>query len=331
MKVLFIGGTGLISSAVSRLALEKGYDLTLLNRGSNREFEKLGAKYLVADVTDPESVKQAVSGLHFDAVVNWIAYTPDDVIRDCGIFRGMAGQYIFISSASAYQKPLSHYLITESTPLSNPYWEYSRNKAACEEYLFGRYRTDGFPVTVVRPSHTYGGSKMIVPLSGAMTSWTYAKRMLDGKEIVVHGDGKSLWVVTHNTDFALGFIGLIGNYHAIGHAFHITSDEVLTWDQIISIQSDILGVEPRIIHIPSDYISGVLPEYSGSLLGDKAESVVFDNTKIKTFVPGFVCKTPFSVGARLVINELLSKPELQVSDEYYNARIDDLIRRYRNM
>jgi nucleoside-diphosphate-sugar epimerase len=171
---------------------------------------------------------------------------------------------------------------------------------------------------------------MIVPLSGAKTSWTYAKRMLDRKEIVVHGDGKSLWVVTHNTDFARGFIGLIGHYHSIGHAFHITSDEVLSWDQIIAIQSDILGVEPRIVHIPSDYISSILPEYRGGLLGDKAESVVFDNTKIKTFVPDFVCKTPFSLGARLVINELLSKPELQISDELYNAKIDSLISRYRN-
>jgi len=330
MKVLFIGGTGLISTAVSKLALEKGYDLTLLNRGSNRELEELGAKYLIADINDPESVKQAVFGLNFDTVVNWIAYTPEDVIRDFDLFRGMTGQYIFISSASAYQKPLSHYLITESTPLINPYWEYSRNKAACEEFLFGRYRADSFPVTVVRPSHTYGGSKMIVPLSGAKTSWTYAKRMLDRKEIVVHGDGRSLWVVTHNTDFARGFIGLIGNYHTIGHAFHITSDEVLTWDQIIAIQADILGVEPKIVHIPSDYISNILPEYRGGLLGDKAESVVFDNTKIKAFVPGFVCETPFSIGARLVINELLSRPELQITDELYNAKIDNLISRYRN-
>jgi nucleoside-diphosphate-sugar epimerase len=329
MKVLFIGGTGLISTAVSRFLLEKGCELTLLNRGSNREFEKLGARYLICDIGDSEAVRAAVSGLCFDSVVNWIAYTPDDVARDFELFRGMTGQYIFISSASAYQKPLSHYLITESTPLVNPYWEYSRNKAACEEYLFERYRTDGFPVTVVRPSHTYGGSKMIVPLSGAKTSWTYARRMLDGKETVVQGDGKSLWVVTHNTDFARGFSGLIGNFHAIGHAFHITSDEVLTWDQIITIQAAILGVEPNIVHIPSDFIAELLPEYGGALLGDKAESVVFVNTKIKTFVPGFVCETPFSVGARMILEELLSRPELHVVDEAYNDKIDFLVGKYR--
>lgn len=319
----------MISTEVSRLVLEKGDHLTLLNRGHNRALEPLGAEYLIGDINDAESVRQSIAGRHFDAVVNWIAYTPADVARDIDLFRGITGQYVFISSASAYQKPLSHYFITESTPLVNPYWEYARSKADCEDFLFERYRTEGFPVTVVRPSHTYGGAKMIVPLSAAKSSWAYAKRMLDGRETVVHGDGNSLWVVTHNTDFAVGFAGLLGSFTAIGHAFHITSDEVLTWNKIISIQAEILGVRPNIVHIPSDYIGEVLPAYRGGLLGDKSESVVFDNTKIKTFVPSFVCKTPFSLGARKVIELLLSTPSLQMDDADYHTKVDALIRRYR--
>lgn len=329
MKVLFIGGTGLISTEVTRLLLSRGHSVTLLNRGSNREFEELGAEYLIADIRDTAAVKSAVSGRQFDSIVNWIAYEPADVVRDFELFNGLTGQYVFISSASAYQKPLSHYIITESTPLINPYWEYSRKKADCERVLFERHITDGFPVTVVRPSHTYGNEKVIVPLSGAKSNWTYLQRMLDGKPTVVPGDGNSLWVVTHNTDFAVGFAGLLGNHRSIGHAFHITSDEAMTWNQIIQIQADILGADPNIVHIPSDYISTVLPELRGPLLGDKSESVVFDNTKIKSFVPEFICRTPFSEGARKSIEKLLSNPELQTVDEEYNQNIDKLINGYR--
>lgn len=330
MKVLFIGGTGLISTEVTRLLLSRGHSVTLMNRGSNREFEQYGAEYLIANIQDTAAVKAAISGREFDSVVNWIAYEPSDVTRDYELFNGITKQYVFISTASAYQKPLLHYIITESTPLINPYWEYSRKKADCENILFERYKTDGFPVTVVRPSHTYGDNKIIIPLSGAKSNWTYLQRMLDGKPTVVHGDGKSLWVVTHNSDFAVGFAGLLGNYRSIGHAFHITSDEAMTWNQIVQIQSDILGVDPNIVHIPSDYISTVLPEYRGPLLGDKSESVVFDNTKIKSFVPEFVCKTPFSIGARKSIEKLLASPDQQIVDDNYNEKIDNLVNQYNN-
>lgn len=331
MKILFIGGTGLISSAVTTRLLEAGHEVWLLNRGSHREYEALGAKYIIGDIHDEAAVRELTRGLAFDCVADWIAYTPDEVERDYRLFAGITKQYIFISSASAYTKPVTSYPITESTPLGNRYWDYSQLKADAEAVLFRHFQEDGFPVTVVRPSHTYGRNKMIVPLSGAKTQWTYAARMLAGKPTVVHGDGRSLWTLTHNTDFAKAFCGLVGNFQAIGHAFHITSDEVLSWDRIIEIQCEILGVEPNILHVSSDYIAEKLPEYRGGLLGDKAESVIFDTTKIKRFVPSFICTTPFSVGARLVIEELLRGD--RTVDDAYNAKIDafceDFIRRMR--
>ncbi len=329
MRVLFIGGTGLISTAVSKLALSSGISLTLLNRGKNKNHDLSSAETITADINDIQSVKSALKGRQFDAVVNWIAFKKSDVERDFELFSGITGQYIFISSAAAYQKPSSRYLITESTPLANPFWEYARNKAECEEYLYNRYKNASFPVTVVRPSHTYGSHKVIFPLTGAKTNWTYINRMLSGKETVVHGDGKSLWTVTHNTDFAKALVGLLGNHSAIGHSFHITSDEALTWDNIISIQASILCVPANIIHIPSDFIAHVLPYYRGPLLGDKAESVVFDNTKVKSFVPSFICTTPFSIGIRNSLETLMSDPSLHVVDEEYNNNMDTLISRYR--
>lgn len=322
MKALFIGGTGLISSAISKLALEKGIELYLLNRGSKREFEKLGAHYIVCDIND-EAAADKLRGMEFDVVADFIAYSPADVQRDYRLFAGKTQQYIFISTASAYSKPVLSHPITESHPLGNKFWDYSQKKADCEAFLFEKFASEGFPVTVVRPSHTYGGGKLLVPLSGAKTQWTYADRMLRGAPIVVHGDGKSLWTVTHNTDFAKAFTGLMGNFAAIGQAFHIVSDEALTWDNIITIQCRILGVEPNIVHVSSDRIVKSLPEYYGGLLGDKSESMIFDTSKIKRFVPSFICTTPFSLGARLAVEQLLSGPK--VVDEDYNARIDAFV------
>ena len=321
MKALFIGGTGLISTAVSRLALERGIELYLLNRGSKRELESLGAHYLVADINDPEAAASALQGMEFDVAADFIAYSPADAERDYRLLRGRVGQYFFISSASAYRKPIPCHPITESMPLGNRFWDYSQKKADAEHWLFEKYLSEDYPVTVVRPSHTYGGSKLIVPLSGAKTQWTYADRMLRGAPMIVHGDGKSLWTVTHNTDFAKGFVGLMGNYSAVGQAFHLVSDEALTWDNIITTQCKILGVEPNIIHVASDRIVKSLPEYYGGLIGDKSESMVFDTSKIKRFVPSFICTTPFSLGIRQSIEALLAGEK--VVDEDYNRRIDD--------
>jgi len=271
MRVLFIGGTGFISTAVSRQAIAKGFDLYLLNRGS-RLAHLPGSHSLTADVHRPEDVRAALKNLQFDVVVDWIAYTPDDIERDLALFCGRVKQYVFISSASAYQKPPAHYLITESTPLHNPYWEYARNKIACEERLTRAYREEGFPMTIVRPSLTYDPNFPIA--IGGWGCYTLADRLIKGRPIIVHGDGSSLWVVTHADDFGRGFLGLLGNERALGHAFHITSDEVLTWDQIYQTIAEALGVEAQIVHIPSDLIARVAPQLGASLLGDK-KRVVF--------------------------------------------------------
>lgn len=298
MKFLFIGGTGNISTFVSRLVVARGHDLYLLNRGQ-RPVTIDGAHTLTSDITDLDHVRNLVAGHHFDAVVNWIAFTPPDVERDYTLFKDITGQYVFISSASVYQTPPSHPVITESTPLHNPVWQYSRNKIACEEWLNHAYQREGFPATIVRPSHTYGN--MIPATIGSGAGYTNAARMLKGKPVIVPGDGSSLWTLTHADDFAVGFAGLLGNPQAIGHAFHITSDEILTWNQICTILADALGVEPNLVHIPSDVVARLNPEFGAGLLGDKSWSVIFDNTKIKTFVPEFRATIPFYEGVRRVL------------------------------
>jgi len=324
LKVLFIGGTGVISTAVSRLLIERGIDLFLLNRG--RCPEAPGASHLTADINKPDEVQAALAGHRFDVVVNWIVYRPDEIERDLELFRGRTKQYVFISSASAYQKPPSHYVITESTPLYNPFWEYSRNKIACEERLLQAYREEAFPVTIVRPSLTYDTNFPIA--IGGWCCYTLADRMKRGLPIIVHGDGASLWVVTHAEDFARGFAGLLGNAQAVGHAFHITSDEVLTWDQIYRTIADGLGVEANIVHMASDFIAQVAPHMRGGLLGDKAWSVVFDNTKIKTFVPGFQATIPFREGVRRILNWFDADETRRRIDDGVNAEMDRLLEAY---
>ena len=328
MKILFIGGTGIISTACTALALERGFDLTLLTRGKRGAAVPHGTRVLTGDVNSPE-IAARLSHEKFDVVVDWIAFTPEDIARDIKLFRGRTRQFIFISSASVYQKPPSHYLITESTPLANPHWDYSRNKIACEERLMQAYRDEFFPVTIVRPSLTYG--ETLVPLvmnSWAEMSYTAVDRMLRNKEVIVPGDGTSLWVITHNTDFAKGLVGLFGNAQAIGHAFHITSDEVLTWDQIYNIVGAAAGVEPKIVHIPSDFIVACLPDKEGSLLGDKSLSVVFDNTKIKRFVPGYCATTSFAGGIRRSLAWFDADPSRKRIDHEANAVFDKLIAAY---
>lgn len=322
MKVLFVGGTGFISTSVSCQAIGRGIDLYLLNRGQRR-VEIPGAKLLQADISDANEVRGALADHRFDVVVDWVAYHPVDVERDLALFRGRTKQYVFISSASAYQKPPTHYVVTESTPLANPHWEYSRNKIACEERLLAEYRDHGFPVTIVRPSLTYD-PQLPVALGG-WGCYTFIDRLKRGKPVLVHGDGSSLWVVTHADDFARGFLGLLGNEQSIGHAFHITTDEVLTWNQIYTTIAEAVGVEPKLVHIASEAIVRASPSHYGTLLGDKTWSVVFDNTKIKTWVPGFQCKIPFREAIRRTLAQFEANESRRRVDEAVNRDLDHIL------
>ena len=325
LKVLFIGGSGIISSASSRLAVERGIDLYVLNRGAT-QLRPLPpeATVLHADVHDPASVRAALGDLEFDAVVDWVAFTPEQVRSDIELFRGRTGQYVFISSASAYQTPPSRVPVTESTPLRNPYWQYSRDKIACESLLTEAYREENFPATIVRPSHTYDQTS--IPFDG---KWTALARMRAGKEVVVHGDGTSLWTLTHHADFARGFVPLLAHPRTVGDVYHITSDDVLTWDQIAHSLAAALGVTPRIVHVPSDAIAAADPEWGSGLVGDKAHSMVFDNSKLRTVVPDFCATIPFEQGAREIVGWYDEDPARQQIDERLDALMDKLVATYR--
>jgi nucleoside-diphosphate-sugar epimerase len=327
MKILFIGGTGIISTASAALAAKHGFDITLLIRGLHSSQLPPSVKTLIADVNDP-ALPRKLEHESFDAVVDWIAFTPADIERDLKLFRRRTRQFVFISSASAYQKPQTHYLITESTPLANPYWEYARNKIGCEERLMLAYRDQGFPVTIVRPSLTYGDTQIPLVLNSWQQSYTAVDRMIRGEKMVVPGDGTSLWVVTHNSDFAKGLVGLLGHEQAIGQAFHITSDEVLTWDQLYRTVGAAVGVEPQLVHIPSDFIAACIPEKQGTLIGDKSVSVVFDNSKIKRFVPSYRATTTFAEGIRQSLAWFNADPSRQQIDHQVNATLDKLIGAY---
>ncbi|MCJ7466649.1 MAG: NAD-dependent epimerase/dehydratase family protein [Maribacter sp.] len=325
MKVLFIGGTGNISTPSSRLAIEKGIELFHLNRGTTK-VEIAGVKTIVGDITKPETLTD-LKKHDWDVVVNWIAFTKEDIERDLILFEGKVKQYIFISSASCYQTPLSYPIITESTPLSNNLWDYSNGKIQCEDRLLKAYRETDFPMTIVRPSLTYD---TVIPIAiGGFKEYTTADRILKGKEIIVHGDGTSLWTVTHADDFAKGFIGLLGLWPAIGHAFHITSDEILSWNMIYQILATSLGCEAKVVHIASDFICKIEPSFKGTLLADKAESVLFDNTKIKTFVPGFKATIPFSEGIKRTLQWLDAHPERKFISQETNLKIETILRAYR--
>lgn len=328
MRVLFIGGTGIISSSAAEFAVKEGIDLYLLNRGNSSEFVPDGAKVIKGDIRDIDSVSRALNTMNFDVVVDWIAFTPEHIKKDIKLFKGRVSQYIFISSASAYQKPSTHYLIDESVPLSNPYWQYSRDKIACEDLLVKEYRESGFPITIVRPSYTYNKTYIPYIFNSRKYGWTLIDRIRKGKKIIVPGDGTSLWTLTHSKDFAKGFVGLLGNVQAIGNAFHITSDEVLTWNQITEIIGAAVGAKPDIVHIPSDIIAAFSPEDLGGLLGDKSVSVVFDNSKIKRFVPNFTATIPFSQGIKETIDWFEVNPALCKVDEEFNALVDKMIELY---
>ena len=319
-KVLFIGGTGIISSACTTLALEKGLDLYLLNRGTSHRSAPEGVKTLHADIRNPKTVREALGDHHFDAVVDWIAFTPEHIQTDIDLFAGRTHQFIFISSASVYQKPVSSLPITESTLPANPYWGYSRDKIACEERLIRAYRENGFPMTIVRPSHTY--DKTLLPMQGG---YTVIDRMRKGKKVIVHGDGTSLWVMTHHEDFAKGFVGLLGNPRTLGEIFHITTDETVTWNQIHEIFAAAAGAEAKIVHVPSDTLAAYPSMGGEGLLGDKTHSVIFDNSKIKRFVPAFSATIPLSWGAKEVMAWYDADPARQSVDQDFDRLTDEII------
>jgi nucleoside-diphosphate-sugar epimerase len=329
MKILFIGGTGNISTACSRRILSQEHELHLLTRGKRKPPGLDGAHFIRGDINDVNQMKELLKDTPYDVVANFIAFTPEEVERDVRLFSGKCGQYIFISSASAYQKPPSHPVITESTPLHNPFWQYSRDKIACEELLTKAYREEGFPVTIVRPSHTYD---MVIPAAiGSWEDFTLIDRMRRGKPVVIPGDGTSLWVMTHSDDFARGFTGLLGNQHAIGHPFHITSDELLTWNQIYEAMAEAAGARLNAVHVASDLICSVAEKMGdafmkGNLLGDKANSVIFDNSKIKRLVPDYVATIPFREGIARTIRWFDEDPSRIRIDEHNNELMDGILK-----
>ena len=329
-KALFIGGTGTISTAiVKRLANDLDWEVWVLNRGNRSSVLPESVKLVTADINDEADVLSKIGDTTFDCVCEFIGFTVDQVERDYRLFKGKTKQYIYISSASAYHKPAASYVITEGTALANPYWEYSRNKIACEEFLMKKYKEEGFPVTIVRPSHTYDERNIPLGVHGNKGPWQVIKRMLDGKPVIIQGDGSSLWTVTWNADFAIGYTGLMGNRHAIGEAFQITSDETLTWDQIYATVADVLGVELKAYHVSTDFLRAVGDplgfDFTGSLLGDKSVSVVFDNSKIKRIVPQMTTNVRFDTGVKIALDYVLSHPECQVEDPEFDSFCDKVI------
>ena len=321
MKALFIGGTGVISTEVAKLFLQRGGELWVLNRGNRNQRLPEGTHTLTGDIYDEASIQTLLAEHEFDVVADFLAFRAEDIERAYRLFAGKTAQYIFISSASAYQKPCIGPVITESTPLKNPFSQYARDKIACEDALMKHYREDDFPMTIVRPSHTYDETALIVE------NWTVIDRMLKGKSVLVQGDGTTFWTLTHSADFAKAFVGLMGNVHAIGHAVHITSDEALTWDQIYHVIGDILQVDPKLVHVATEFLADTAPrdEVRAPYQGDKSNHIVLDNSKIKALVPDFVCTIPFAVGYRQVMAYYLAHPELQVVDEVYDRWCDAVI------
>ena len=332
MKILLIGGTGTISGAIAKVLAQRGDDLTLLNRGNRAEDVPAGAKVICCDINNEALVAEKLAGECFDAVCQFVGYKPEHVQRDYRLFAGKTKQYIFISSTAAYQKPVVNYRMTEETAFCNPYWDYAREKAACEEFLMQKYREEGFPVTIVRPSHTYGERSVPLAVRGKKGSWQILKRMMEGKKVIIHGDGTNLWTLTHNSDFAKGFVGLIGNPAALGEAFHITSDESVTWNQVYQIVADRLNVPLHAYHVSTDFLSAVNPphDYWGSLMGDKANSVVFDNTKLKKAVPGFQATVSVAEGIANTVDYVLAHPQCQADDPEFDDWCDKVINALEN-
>ena len=328
MKILLIGGTGTISSAITRQLATSGHDLWLLNRGNRKDDVPTGVRQVICDINNEAEVLRQIGGTMFDAVCEFIGFLPSQVERDIRLFKGRTRQYVYISSASAYNKPARSHIITEGTSLANPYWQYSRDKIACEELLMKEYRKNGFPVTIVRPSHTYCECAVPVSVHGPKGSWQVLKRMMEGKAVLVQGDGSSLWTLTWNEDFAKGFIGLLGNPKAIGEPFQIMSNESLTWNQIYQCVADALNVEFKPYYVASQFLAAVAPkeyDFTGNLLGDKSATVVFDCSKLKHTVPGYQATTRFDEGVRRCVAYILAHPELQIEDPEFDAWCDRVI------
>lgn len=326
MKALLIGGTGTISMAITRLLAKSDWEVYLLNRGNRKDEIPEGIHLIQADISDEAAAAEILKDMTFDCVCEFIGFVPEQVERDIRLFSGKTKQYLYISSASAYHKPCKDYRITEGTALANPYWEYSRNKIACEEVLMKAYRDFGFPATIIRPSHTYDNRSVPLGVHGRKGSYAVLKRMMEGKPVIIHGDGTSLWTMTHNTDFAKAYVGLMGNPHAVGEAFQITNDETLTWNQIYQAIADALHVELKAYHVSSEFLAAVSDyDFTGGLIGDKACSVVFDNTKLKRAVPGFAPNVRFEQGIRDTVANVLAHPELQVEDPEFDAWCDKVI------
>ncbi len=333
-KALFIGGTGTISTAITqRIASMPEWELYLINRGNRSRVIPPNVKLILADINDEEDVRLKLEGLQFDCVCDFIGFVPSQVERDYRLFKDITKQYMYISSASAYEKPVSNYIITEETPLVNPYWQYSRDKIACEAFLMEKYRDEGFPVTIIRPTYTYDERSVPLSVMGNSGSWQVLDRMLQGKQVIIHGDGTSLWTMTHNSDFAKGFTGLMANEKAIGQAIQITSDETLTWTQIYQCVADALGVELRPYYISSYFLADIAPEYDfeGGLLGDKACSVVFDNTKLKSLVPDFKPEVPFAQGIKRTVDYIHEHPQLKRPDPQFDAWCDNIIKKLESL
>lgn len=328
MKILFIGGTGQISTAVSQLLIDQSIELHILNRGNQNRFAPKGAKVIQGDINDRQAIGSLLKDEYFDVVVNWIVFSPEEMERDIEYFSGKTSQYILISTVATYQRPPVFYLLAESAPQHNPAWDYATQKIACEQKLLAAYRDQGFPATIVRPSQTYGEVSIPFAVNSWSHPWTLAERILKGKKVIVPGDGTSLWCITHNTDFARGFAGLLGNTQTLGHAFHITSDEVKTWDQYLNELGAALGVKPKPVHMTSECIARFLPEFEAPLLGDASHSFVLDNQKIKTWVPGYRATKRFEQGIRESIAYYQQLPELQTVDEELDARMDRAIAAY---
>lgn len=326
MKILFIGGTGTISMAITRLLAKQGHDLYLLNRGTRNDEIPSGVKTIIADISNEEETAKKLEGMTFDCVGEFIGFVPEQLQRDFRLFKDKTRQFIYISSASAYQKPPKGYVITEETPLENPYWEYSRNKIACEKLLMDLYRNEGFPVTIVRPSHTYDERSVPLGVHGNGGSWQVVKRIKEGKQVIIHGDGTSLWTITHNSDFAKAYVGLIGNPKAIGEAFQITTDESVSWNEIYGAIAEALGVELKPYYVSSQTLVDMSSyDFLGSLIGDKSNSVVFDNSKVKALVPDFRAEVSAKEGIRMTVQNVLSHPEYQNEDKDFDEWCDRVI------
>jgi nucleoside-diphosphate-sugar epimerase len=326
MRVLFIGGTGNISIAATRLLAEQGVELTLLNRGRSEVPVPEGVRQIQADIRDSTSAAEALRGEELDAVVDWVAFVPRHVETDIELFGGKVSHYLLISSATVYERPSPFFPTVEEAPLGNVHWQYARDKIACEERLRREHEQSGFPATIVRPSYTYGETWIPTAIEGQ--DYTIVERMRRGKKVIVPGDGESLWTMTHNSDFARALVGLLGNTEAVGESFHITSDEVLTWNQITETIAAAAGLEARIVHIPSDFIAAIEPELGPGLSGDKAHSLVFDNSKIKRFVPGWEAVVPFAEGVACSLEWFEADPARKVIDEEWSAQLDRIVAAY---